>query len=110
MFRWAVLLRAAVRRRPGPDHAAYPQRQAALEAAFEQAVADGCEGLVCKTAGPDAVCQAGTRGWQSIKLKRDYRTELSDTVDLLVVGAFAGGGRRAGVYGAVLLAAPHRAG
>jgi ATP-dependent DNA ligase len=39
------------------------------------------------------------------ELKRDYRTELSDTVDLVVIGAFAGRGRRAGVYGAVLLAA-----
>ena len=89
---------------------------AALDAAFEQAVTDGCEGLVCKSVGPDAVYQAGARGWQWIKLKRDYRTELSDTVDLVVVGAFAGRGRRAGVYGALLLAAydaerrplPHR--
>ncbi len=78
---------------------------AALDAVFEQAVTDGCEGLVCKGVGPDAVYQAGARGWQWIKLKRDYRTELSDTVDLVIVGAFAGRGRRAGVYGAVLLAA-----
>ena len=78
---------------------------AALDAAFEQAVTDGCEGLVCKSVGPDAIYQAGARGWQWIKLKRDYRTELSDTVDLVVVGAFAGRGRRAGVYGALLLAA-----
>jgi DNA ligase-1 len=78
---------------------------AALDAAFEQAVTDGCEGLVCKAVGPDAIYQAGARGWLWIKLKRDYRTELSDTVDLAVVGAFAGRGRRAGVYGALLLAA-----
>jgi DNA ligase-1 len=78
---------------------------AALEAAFEQAVTDGCEGLVCKSVSPDAHYQAGARGWLWIKLKRDYRTELSDTVDLTVVGAFAGRGRRAGVYGALLLAA-----
>ena len=78
---------------------------AALDAAFEQAVTDGCEGLVCKSIGPGSVYQAGARGWQWIKLKRDYRTELSDTVDLVVVGAFAGRGRRAGLYGALLLAA-----
>ncbi len=78
---------------------------AALDAVFEQAVADGAEGLVCKSAGPDASYQAGARGWLWIKLKRDYRTELSDTVDLVVIGAFAGRGRRAGTYGAVLLAA-----
>ena len=107
----------------------YPQRRAALEAAltlsprlrlttaseitdpaaldemFAQAVTDGCEGLVCKSTGPDSAYQAGARGWQWIKLKRDYRTELSDTADLAVIGAFAGRGRRTGVYGAVLLAA-----
>ncbi|HYB14682.1 MAG TPA: ATP-dependent DNA ligase [Streptosporangiaceae bacterium] len=77
----------------------------ALDAAFEQAVTDGCEGLMCKSVSPAAVYQAGARGWLWIKLKRDYRTELSDTVDLVVVGAYAGRGRRAGVYGAVLLAA-----
>jgi DNA ligase-1 len=77
----------------------------ALEAAFEQAVTDGCEGLVCKSVSPASIYQAGARGWLWIKLKRDYRTELSDTVDLVVVGAFAGRGRRRGVYGALLLAA-----
>ena len=78
---------------------------AALDAAFAQAITDGCEGLVCKSVAADAIYQAGARGWLWIKLKRDYRTELSDTVDLVVVGAFAGRGRRAGTYGAVLLAA-----
>jgi DNA ligase-1 len=78
---------------------------AALDVAFAQAITDGCEGLVCKSVASDAIYQAGARGWLWIKLKRDYRTELSDTVDLVVVGAFAGRGRRAGTYGAVLLAA-----
>ena len=78
---------------------------AALDAAFEQAIADGCEGLLCKSVGPASGYQAGARGWQWIKLKRDYRTELSDTIDLVVVGAFAGRGRRRGTYGALLLAA-----
>jgi DNA ligase 1 len=76
-----------------------------LDTAFEQAVTDGCEGLMCKSLSPAAGYQAGARGWLWIKLKRDYRTELSDTVDLVVVGAFAGRGRRRGVYGALLLAA-----
>jgi DNA ligase 1 len=76
-----------------------------LEDAFEQAVADGSEGLICKSIGPNAIYQAGARGWLWIKLKRDYRTELADTVDLVIVGAYAGRGRRRGTYGAVLLAA-----
>jgi DNA ligase 1 len=79
--------------------------EAALEALFEQAVADGCEGLICKSLAPAVGYQAGARGWSWIKLKRDYRTELSDTLDLVVVGALYGRGRRAGIYGALLLAA-----
>jgi DNA ligase 1 len=79
--------------------------EATLEADFQQAVADGCEGLICKSISPQAGYQAGARGWLWIKLKRDYRSELSDTLDLVVVGALAGRGRRAGVYGALLLAA-----
>ena len=78
---------------------------AALDEAFEQAITDGCEGLMCKSVSPASVYQAGNRGWLWIKLKRDYRTELADSVDLVIVGAFAGRGRRAGTYGAVLLAA-----
>ncbi|HZD00619.1 MAG TPA: ATP-dependent DNA ligase [Actinomycetes bacterium] len=79
--------------------------EAGLEAAFEQAVTDGCEGLLCKSLSPTAGYQAGARGWLWIKLKRDYRTELSDTLDLVVVGALYGRGRRRGVYGALLLGA-----
>jgi DNA ligase-1 len=77
--------------------------EAALERVFEQAVAEGCEGVICKSVAAGAHYQAGARGWQWIKLKRDYRTELSATLDL-VVGGLAGRGRRAGMYGALLLA------
>ena len=37
-------------------------------------------------------------------MKRDYKSELADTLDLVVVGAFAGHGRRKGTYGALLMA------
>jgi DNA ligase-1 len=77
--------------------------EAALERVFEQAVAEGCEGVICKSVAPTAQYQAGARGWQWIKLKRDYRSELTDTLDLVVVGGLAGRGRRAGMYGALLL-------
>lgn len=75
----------------------------ALEQYFEQAVADGAEGILAKSL--DGEYRAGARGWQWIKLKRDYRAELSDSLDLVVVGAFAGRGRRAGWHGALLMAA-----
>jgi len=75
-----------------------------LEKFFLEAIEDGCEGLVCKSIAPDSVYQAGARGWLWIKYKRDYKSEMTDTVDLVVVGAFHGRGKRAGTYGALLLA------
>jgi DNA ligase-1 len=76
-----------------------------LEKFFEEAIENGCEGLVCKSIAEDSVYQAGARGWLWIKYKRDYKSEMKDTVDLVIVGAFHGRGKRAGTYGALLLAA-----
>ena len=76
-----------------------------LEKFFLEAIENGCEGLVCKSIAEDSVYQAGARGWLWIKYKRDYKSEMTDTVDLVVVGAFHGRGKRAGTYGALLLAA-----
>ena len=76
-----------------------------LENFFLEAIENGCEGLVCKSVAEDSVYQAGARGWLWIKYKRDYKSEMTDTVDLAVVGAFHGRGKRAGTYGALLLAA-----
>jgi len=76
-----------------------------LEKFFLEAIENGCEGLVCKSIAKDSVYQAGARGWLWIKYKRDYKSEMTDTVDLVIVGAFHGRGKRAGTYGALLLAA-----
>jgi len=76
-----------------------------LENFFLEAIENGCEGLVCKSVARGSVYQAGARGWLWIKYKRDYKSEMTDTVDLAVVGAFHGRGKRAGTYGALLLAA-----
>ncbi|MDH5483364.1 MAG: ATP-dependent DNA ligase [Candidatus Bathyarchaeota archaeon] len=76
-----------------------------LEKFFLEAIGEGCEGLVCKSIAKDSIYQAGARGWLWIKYKRDYKSEMTDTVDLVVVGAFHGRGKRAGTYGALLLAA-----
>ena len=75
-----------------------------LETFFEEAIGDGCEGLICKSINRESVYQAGARGWLWIKYKRDYKSEMTDTVDLVVVGAIHGRGKRAGAYGALLLA------
>ena len=76
-----------------------------LERFFLLAIENGCEGLMCKSIGKDSIYRAGARGWLWIKYKRDYKGEMTDTVDLVIVGAFHGKGRRAGTYGALLLAA-----
>jgi len=75
-----------------------------LEEFFEEAIENGCEGLMCKAMGKDSIYQAGARGWLWIKYKRDYKSEMTDTVDLVIIGAFHGRGKRAGTYGALLLA------
>ncbi|MGA2785058.1 MAG: ATP-dependent DNA ligase [Candidatus Bathyarchaeia archaeon] len=75
-----------------------------IEELMNQAVASGCEGLVIKSISKESIYQAGARGWLWIKYKRSYKAEVQDTVDLVPVGAFAGRGRRAGGYGALLMA------
>jgi len=73
------------------------------ESFFDEALQKGCEGLMAKSL--DSTYDAGARGYQWIKFKKEYSAEMSDTIDLVVVGAFAGRGRRAGTYGALLMAA-----
>ncbi len=77
--------------------------EAEMEAFFRQAVEDGAEGIMCKD--PGAPYKAGNRGFDWIKFKTDYTEDLVDTMDLVVIGAFYGRGRRAGWYGALLMAA-----
>jgi DNA ligase 1 len=74
-----------------------------MEKFMELAISEGCEGIVAKK--PDGTYRAGAREFAWIKLKREYSSELTDTIDLVIIGAFHGKGRRAGVYGTYLLAA-----
>ena len=74
-----------------------------IEKFMEDAILNGCEGLVVKD--PDSTYRAGAREFAWIKLKREYRSELTDTIDLPVIGAFHGKGRRAGTFGTYLLGA-----
>jgi DNA ligase-1 len=75
-----------------------------LELFFEEAIANGSEGLICKAVGKESIYQAGARGWLWIKYKRDYQSEMIDTTDLVIIGAFYGRGKRVGAYGTLLLA------
>jgi DNA ligase-1 len=73
------------------------------EAFFDEALQAGCEGLIAKAL--ESTYDAGARGFQWIKFKKEYSAALNDTIDLVIVGAFAGRGKRAGRYGALLMAA-----
>jgi DNA ligase-1 len=72
---------------------------------LDEAVAAGGEGLMAKSVAPGSGYRAGARGYWWIKYKRDYTVGLTDSIDGVVVGGFAGRGRRAGHFGAFLLAA-----
>lgn len=72
---------------------------------FDEAIAARCEGIMAKSISGESVYRAGSRGFLWIKYKRDYQQALVDTFDLAVVGAFYGMGKRAGKYGALLMAA-----
>jgi len=83
-------------------HASTPEE---LEKFFLKAVSEGAEGVMVKAIHSKSVYQAGNRGWLWIKYKRDYKSEMIDTVDLVVVGAFYGKGRRGGKLSTLLMAA-----
>jgi len=77
-----------------------------INSMMTESLAAGCEGLVVKDL--KSTYRAGAREYAWIKFKPEYRKEMRDTLDLTIVGANHGRGRRAGVYGAFLLAAYDR--
>ncbi len=79
------------------------------EELFNTTVQRGGEGIVVKSLRPDSTYEAGVRGWHWVKWKPEYVKGLRDTFDLVIVGAYKGKGRRAGVYGALLCAAYNEA-
>jgi DNA ligase-1 len=76
-----------------------------LKEFFYQAISEGAEGVMLKSISNDSIYQAGSRGWLWIKFKRDYQSEMADTVDLVLVGAFYGKGKKGGKYSSFLMAA-----
>ena len=69
---------------------------------FQKMLKEKQEGIMIKAL--DSEYQAGTRGWNWIKWKKEYATEMVDTFDLVIVGAFYGKGKRSGTFGALLCA------
>jgi DNA ligase 1 len=74
-----------------------------LQEFFDEHIERGLEGVVAKRL--DSRYEAGARNFNWIKLKRAYRGELSDTIDVAVVGYLRGRGMRARLGIGALLAA-----
>lgn len=63
-----------------------------IDSYFEEAIEKGLEGIVAKDL--EAHYIAGARKFAWIKMKRSYKGEISDTLDLVILGYFLGKGLR----------------
>ena len=73
-----------------------------LEDYFEQNISIGLEGLVVKKS--DAIYQPGKRNFNWVKLKRQESGQLKDSIDCVILGYYAGKGKRAAFgIGAILV-------
>ena len=66
---------------------------------FKEARSEGNEGIIAKSIKENSVYQAGNRGFLWIKLKGLEGGKIKDSVDVVIIGANYGKGRRTGVYG-----------
>ncbi|RWS19690.1 DNA ligase 1-like isoform X3, partial [Leptotrombidium deliense] len=68
------------------------------------AIINNCEGIMIKNLNEGSEYEAFQRSNNWLKLKKDYIRGEADTLDLVVIGAYNGSGRRKDIFGSFLLA------